>query len=55
MAESYFADATYYQKSDPLETSVKDKEVRTKPMKLKVKNGAVTAKGYLPLLPESIA
>lgn len=55
MAESYFANATYYQKPDPLETSATDKEVMTKPRKLKVKNGAVTTKGYSPLLPELVA
>lgn len=54
MIESYFADATYYQKSDPLETSSKDKEGGTKPRKLKVKHGAATTKGYSSLLPKLV-
>lgn len=45
MEESYFADATYYQKSDPLETLAKDKEGRTKSRKLKAKHGVATTKG----------
>lgn len=55
MADAYFTDATYYQKTDLQEISLRNNKSRFKPRKLKVKHGIKTVKDKPTLLPYLVA